>query len=346
MTILKSAAETCAVVRVVKFVEALWLDDDLRVNLVLVFENKDVSSCAFSFFTLLFPFAIGEGSFRDLSQTLLVDSPLNRYKRGSYKRGDSPDMLAIYDGIPDVKVVNATLRVTTIPTDGASIDSPGSEVHVDFQNHAVLPGTRVGFRFTFVADVAATSFEHGLTYSKSRSGLVLTARLFDNDILGNLGYQLVNKDREIPCMKLYDAERLYGGFDVVLFVPIEYKAATTNPPAEGFGHTHYDYLGRPARAYLKYIWRARRVLEGEGISTPVRFGSRMVLHGSFHNAEFLARELNEARDALQQELTGMRAITISMQESQAVADRLTRRALLVAYISIGVALIGCLLSLF
>lgn len=291
-------AEAEVQVEVIKFALELWLvpngDGSLPAGLKVVIENTDEKRPLNGFGILL----LGETSHpANTSSTLLNPQDYSVYGTTKESRlSATTNVLAVYDGIPNVKVaIDATIATNVYQI---SSDVLLTELDVVLRT-PLLPGERIASRL---------AFNLMTLYDQSPLSRHITFRLFHPAEPGQPREhfdRLAVPLREIPSRLVFDPNEATGGFgggfDIALYVPSEYRQDVLSPPASNVSiNRSVDPQGNPNKIPLtKYTWRARQILVAANLDKRLRFGDSIIIDATFTSLEQSAlriRDLVERAD--------------------------------------------------
>lgn len=202
----------------------------------------------------------------DISATLLDRAnPLSYTTQGRYRKVAGEDRLLAYDGLPDVIVDCAS--VLSIRW---SEQEPLGRIAVRFGT-PVPPGGTQAVRFCFEAvNFFSESTDGALHFQLPVQSDQIIRQQVSDEILERIS---------VPTLSV-GADGVSGGFDVFLYMPLDYVGESFSfEPAAGL-LTDYDHLGRlieqPRR---KFAWTGPRLFNSPGKTFAL--GEDLVISGEF-----------------------------------------------------------------
>jgi DNA-binding winged helix-turn-helix (wHTH) protein len=226
-----------------KLVCSLWLptpEGPGILNLSVVV--RSLSNKPLSEFTLATTDQLSD--IADISPTLLDrNNPISTVYSGQYEKADG-NRLALYDGVPDVRVSTADLREL----------SRQDELFLYKINVGeIRPGESIGFRM-----LAQVRFGGSLDWNSKT--VELNWRFFDTSaVMDRLGLS----SKAIRLLVRYNMGNQDGGFDPFLYVPKSWNLVDTQPAVDRtLTRIFYDWLGRAtSQPWIRYAWSPRQILE-------------------------------------------------------------------------------------
>jgi len=320
-----------ASVEIWKFGLYLWCEEQLRVNFVLIFNNQSPQA-HFDNLRIVFPYVLE--NVEDNSH-LLGDKnyPLNNFKFGPYNKGTGNKSIELYDGIPNVKILETAIE----PTITKSKEAEWSLLNLTLKP-PLEAGETGGLLLSFQLSPSTTNetviAPHGLTFSKTKISLNFSIRIFDKYLMASAADVPQIRDNEIiKARVLYDKGKRHGGFDINLFVPTSYIDAKTSPEAEYLDVITYDWKGKPSREkFTRFVWRARRLYEDHQY---VQCGDRMVLSGVFLNPNEVLSQLQTVSGGLKREIMEVKTLSENLQKAIEKVDWWAK-------VAIGISILGLL----
>ncbi len=222
-----------------------------NVSATLAVSPSSAASLDRVFFLLPAGICARAGAPFDISATLLDPAnPLSYTTQGRYRKAAGEDRLLSYDGLPDV-VVDCDSRLSI----RWSEQEPLGRIAVRFSD-PVAPGGIRAVRFCFEAsNFFSETIDGSLHFQLPvQSDLVIRQQVSD-EILERIS---------LPTLSV-GADGISGGFDVFLYMPLDYLGESFSlEPAAGL-LADYDHLGRlidPPRR--KFAWTGPRLFDSPG----------------------------------------------------------------------------------
>jgi hypothetical protein len=202
----------------------------------------------------------------DISATLLdPTNPLSYTTQGRYRKAEGEDRLLAYDGLPDI-AVDCESALSLSWSEG----EPLGRLAVRFST-PVAPGSMRAVRFCFEAsNFFSETIDGGLHFQLPvQSDMVIRQQVSD-EVLERIS---------LPTLSVA-ADGISGGFDVFLYMPLDYVGESFSlDPAAGL-LADYDHLGRlidPPRR--KFAWTGPRLFKSPGKTFAL--GESLVISGEF-----------------------------------------------------------------
>ncbi len=237
-----------------------------NVSATLAVSPSSTASLERVFFLLPARICAQAGAPFDISATLLdPTNPLSYTTQGRYRKAAGEDRLLSYDGLPDVAV-----DCESILSIRWSEREPLGRIAVRFSTPVAPGGTRA-VRFCFEAsNFFSESIDGGLHFQLPVQPDMVIRQQVSDEILERIS---------LPTLSV-GVDGISGGFDVFLYMPLDYVGESFSlEPAAGL-LADYDHLGRlidPPRR--KFAWTGPRLFNSPGKTFAL--GEDLVISGEF-----------------------------------------------------------------